>query len=238
MTSVTIAANTANRLRRRAQRAAVLPEAGPDGWSVSPVSPMGLVAVFDTLRLKPGMTLHAYQYRAGDNGNGVVWAMPEHVPLPPPDACPRIEEFLDAPKPHEALDDVMEAIDGDGSPISYLSASLLARELREFGARWHGVSWGACRMLGRRPATRPGTHSHQTAAAPNDEDRWTWLQPAPAVWPPRVIESGAKVTVKLHVLDPVGAETIRQLTDTYRADRYTCTTTEVDLAIGGAGIIW
>ena len=33
----------------------------------------------------------------------------------------------------------MQAIEGDGSPWSYLSASILSREAEEFGAMWHGV---------------------------------------------------------------------------------------------------
>ena len=36
----------------------------------------------------------------------------------------------------------MQAIDGDGSLRSYFEASILARELAEFGAIWHGISWG------------------------------------------------------------------------------------------------
>jgi hypothetical protein len=36
------------------------------------------------------------------------------------------------------LDDFMDAIEGDGSAWSYLSASLFAREAAELGALWHG----------------------------------------------------------------------------------------------------
>jgi len=42
------------------------------------------------------------------------------------------------PRPHGALDDFMDAIEGDGSAWSYLSASLFAREAAELGALWHG----------------------------------------------------------------------------------------------------
>lgn len=238
MTTETISAAIADHLRDRVQRAATLPESVPEGWSISPVSPTRLVRAFDALRLKQGMTLHAYVFRSGGNGNGVVWAMPEHVPPPPPEACPRLDGFLTPPKPADALDDLMDAIEGDGSPFSFLSASLLARELREFGARWHGISWGACRVIGQGPKRVSTPRGHRGEIAGEDMSGWTWLQPAPTIWPPRITLSDAGAEVTLHVIDPVGTETIRQLTDTFPPGRYTFTTTAMELASGSGGIIW
>ena len=59
--------------------------------------------------------------------------------------------ILEPPKPSDALDEFMEAIDGDGKPWSYLCASLLARELAEFGAMWHGCGWSEHAILGENP---------------------------------------------------------------------------------------
>jgi len=47
----------------------------------------------------------------------------------------------------------MAAIEGDGSPESYIQASLLARELREFGVRWHGCDWSTQEILDKNPQT-------------------------------------------------------------------------------------
>jgi hypothetical protein len=44
----------------------------------------------------------------------------------------------------------MDAIPGDGTPESYMEASLLMRELGEFGALWHGRSWGTHEIIGKK----------------------------------------------------------------------------------------
>ena len=113
-----------NSLRRRAVKACALPKRLAEGWSKSIVDPAAVLAVFDALRLKPGFALRAYLFRKGDNGNGFVWALPESAEFPAPDALPMLgDRFLNPPKPPAALDDVMEVIEGDGSPWSYISAS-------------------------------------------------------------------------------------------------------------------
>jgi hypothetical protein len=227
-----------NRLRRRAQRAASQPSSLPEGWSISPVDPMGVLAVFSTLRIKPGFTLRAYQFIDGGNGNGVVWAMPSNAPFPPPDACPRVEgAFLRPPKPADALDDAMQAISGDGSPFSYLSASVLARELGEFGAQWHGISWGRQRIIDRTPPNRlSGSTMWPEPGASGS--RWTWREPVSREWRPQIDHTGDGVTVRFHVFDDVGIESISRVTDSFRAGSYAFTTESQELAVGGAGIIF
>jgi hypothetical protein len=141
-------------LADQAKAARAVPVEGLEGWTRSEVDPMRLLAVFTALRGKPGYVLRAYQYRMGGNGNGIVWAIPEGVLFPGPDACTRLaERFLNPPRPPGALDDCMEAIEGDGTPWSYLSASLFAREAAEFGAIWHGCSWSAHAIVGAAPTS-------------------------------------------------------------------------------------
>jgi hypothetical protein len=139
-------------LRERAtKRADALPE-GPQGWSISPVDPMKVVEVFESLRVRPGWVLRSYQYRSRGDGNGFVWAMPEGAAFPEPESesclwgtrtfqTPFARLPFSHPKPHAALEDFREVIEGDGSPLSFLSSSILARELLEFGAMWHGRFW-------------------------------------------------------------------------------------------------
>ena len=59
-----------------------------DGWFASAYDPSDLMRVFDTLWLKAGFTLHAYEFRAGSNGNGIIWAVPADAPLVAPGECP------------------------------------------------------------------------------------------------------------------------------------------------------
>lgn len=108
-----------------------------DGWNIAYGNPEDIVLGFSQLKIKDGFKLCAYQYIAGGNGNGVVWAIPRDKELLNPNEC----EFLDMPKPNFAIDP-MKIIKGDKSPLSYLQASIAYHELKEFGAIWHGVSWG------------------------------------------------------------------------------------------------
>ncbi len=148
----TFPATKVEQLRKQAGKAAELPEDVPSGWSKSPVDPMALLAVFKPLHIKDGYILRAYQFREGGNGNGFVWAMPVDADFPDPEACPRLENVvLEPPVPPAALDDYMNAIDGDGTPWSYMCASILAREMAEFGAMWHGCDWDTHTILGADP---------------------------------------------------------------------------------------
>ena len=208
-----------NRLRRRAQAAAPFTSA-PDGWTISHVDPMHL----QTLRMKPRFALRAYLFRSGGDGNGIVWAMPIDDPLPSPDDCPRIEAFLSPQKPPTSLDDVMQAIEGDGSPFSFLSASLFARGLGEFGAGWHGVSWGASTIVDRPPEV--GKHTIvQFTEAGEFPSKLTLYGAPPRSWRPEITQTADGVEVSFCVLDIVGAQTISILTETYSSAGYAFATT-------------
>ena len=146
MKSVSFSIRRVNRLRRAAEKARQL-AAAPDPlaetspfsgrWSVSDGA-NDLIRVFDALRLKAGFALRAFVYREGANGNGIIWAVPADAPPVAADDCPRLEDtWLQPPQPPGGVP-LMQAIEGDGSPWSYLSASILRREAAEFGAIWHG----------------------------------------------------------------------------------------------------
>lgn len=77
--STTFTKSEIDRLRDKAAKEAAPPNKSPEGWSFSPVDPQKTLAVFNNLKLKEGFVLRAYQFREGDNGNGIVWAMPEDV---------------------------------------------------------------------------------------------------------------------------------------------------------------
>ena len=91
MQAVSFSIRRVNRLRRAAAQARMVPAAedpdlspgwsSSDGWFASAYDPSDLMRVFDTLWLKAGFTLHAYEFRAGSNGNGIIWAVPADAPL-------------------------------------------------------------------------------------------------------------------------------------------------------------
>ncbi|MYC67235.1 MAG: hypothetical protein F4X12_12970 [Acidobacteriia bacterium] len=236
MTSVTFSISRVNRLRNAAARARapvaptepVEPDAPwlepeeREGWSISDCDPNNLLGVFKALRLRAGFAVHAYEFRAGGNGNGIIWAVPADAPLLAPEDCPRLRgAFLDPPKPPGAIP-LMEAIDGDGSPWSYLSASILAREAAEFGARWHGCVWSDQKIIGKPPR----------------EGGWGWRRPVPRVWTPTYAETGPTRTIVLYIRNPVGMATIYRATDTYSVDSYDCETETEELGEGPGGFIY
>ena len=243
MKTTPFAITRVNRLRRAAQEARKIPELESD-WSnerrvVLANGPANnLLSVFDTLWLKPGFVLHAYAHRDFHGGNGAVWAVPadavpapsgeshevEHVWMEPPGAIP-----------------VMQAIAGDGTPWSYLSASILSREAAEFGAWWHGCDWSVQTIVSRAPpqAGDPEVARDEwelTGEAPADD--WTWHRPPPRTWRPTVAETGKTRVVVMSVRNPVGRETIYRATDTYRAGSYVGTTESEALCSGRGGMVF
>ena len=214
------------RLRKRAQKACAVSEKGPQGWSKSDADPMKLLRSFPSLRMRKGFILRAYQYRASGDGNGIVWAMPEDVPFPDPEACPKLEDvFLEPPKPESALD-IMQVIEGDGSPWSYLSASFFAREALEFGALWHGCGWSEHAVINKVP---PGSFGKG--------GRWKWQEPKPSEWKPVVCEGQDKVTVTFYSYSGLGQESIYRHRDTYKPGYYSFKSERTVVAEGSGGYV-
>lgn len=209
-----------------------------EGWSKSRVDPNKLVEIFAPLRLRKGYVLRAYVFREEGNGNAVVWAMPEDAAFPAPEDCPTLENhLLNAPKPWDALDDPMEAIEGDGSAWSYLAASLLRRELREFGAMWHGCNWQTHFLLDGDPwkAGPPGEDTSPLEGPTSEITEWTWLQPRPTQWGPQVRMENGHVTVMFHTYSGVEKESIYRHTDTYRAGKCRAKVQQEKIAEGPDG---
>lgn len=228
----TIPASRINHLRRAAATVARIPEETPQGWSKSRVDPARVLAIFNALRLKPGFTLAAYQFRARDNGNGVVWALPADADYPEPDRCPRGGGFLEAPEPAAALEDVMEAVDGDDTPWSYLRASIVSRELREFGAMWHGCHWSEHTILGSDPTRRRSRMTHTPATG------WEWSGPRPTEWKPQILIGKDAVKVVFFTRCQLEQERIICHTDTFLPGQYRFSTEKTTLATGQGGFVF
>lgn len=181
-------------LERRRRSITVSPGIGSQGWNKSTADPMLLLNAYKPLRIRSGYVLRAYQYISGEDGNGVIYAMPSDSAFPEPPECESAgARFLHPPLPRHADRSFMSYIEGGDSVRSYMLASILARELLEFGARRHGCSWSLERLI-------PGDLDVQL--------------PPPAV---ELDQNGVKVLFS--TCDNRGR--VVQYTDTYEFDRYT-----------------
>lgn len=228
------------KLRKAAAAASEVPEGTPEGWSKSRANPTRLVTIFAPLKVRKGLVLRAYQFKEEANGNGIVWAMPADSEFPEPKDCPKLDSHLfKAPKPSEALDDVMDAIEGDGSPWSYLAASLLRRQFTEFGAMWHGYNWTFYHILDADPwKDGPPREEGPLSERPSSpRDNWTWVADMPQDFRPRVQAEGDQVTVTFYTYCGLEKQRIYQHTDTYRAGKYRARIEQKTIAENGPGFL-
>ena len=239
--TITFPIHKIKKLRINAEKIRKVDDRGSEGWSKSTVNPMELLSIFNTLWLKKGLVLRAYQFREGGNGNGIVWAMPEDLTFPDPESCDKlIDRFLEPPKPPGAIDNIMESVEGDGSPWSYLSASLFAREAAEFGALWHGSSWSTHEILGEAPSQFPyGKASRRGIEDPDhNHDEWKWLEAKPEEWMPMVCEEGNVITVVFYTFSGLGGHGIYRHLDTYEKGQYQFKTEKKLIAEGTGGYVF
>lgn len=234
---VRFSAGDVAKLREKATQLVVVPETTPAGWSKSRVDPTQLLTLFPALQLRQGFTLRAYQFKEEANGNGFVWAMPVDAEFPQPEDCPRLEShFLKAPKPFDALDDVMEAIDGDDTAAAYWQASLLRRELKDFGAMWHGIVWGTHHVVDADPLTqRPALNADPLKVPLSRAARWKWLEAKPTDWTPRVKLEDDRATVTFYTYSGFEKEGIYRHVDVYRRGKFRARLEDVKIAEGPSG---
>jgi hypothetical protein len=189
---------------------------------------MPLLAAFNPLRLKVGFVLRAYHFRSGGNGNGLLFAAPTDAPFLNPTQCDRdLAKFAKPPIPPSAVSDLMSVIEGDGSPWSYLCASIFAREAAEFGALWHGCTWSDHWIIDAQPA--------------KDEEppeTWQWFEAEPQEWRPTVTTGADRITVTFHTYSGQGGSHITRRVDTYQPDSYCFEADSVVLAQGSNGFIY
>jgi len=216
------------------------PEPVPAGWVKSEHDPTKIVDLFRPLRLKKGFVLRAYLFRENGNANGVVWAMPQDAEFPEPKDSPVLEHHLfNAPKPWDALDDLMEAVEGDGSEWSYLAASVLRRELREFGASWHGIDWGTHIILEDDPWKKPPAEDDFPPSRPTTPAReWKWSAARPQQWAPTVRIQPDQVTVTFYTYTGKAPERIFRHTEIYRPGRYRARVEDQLIGQGKGGFVF
>jgi hypothetical protein len=190
-------------------------------WTECRLDTDAIFASFASVRMRPGWRLCAYAFRQGGNGNGVVYAIPPGGADPEPFGT-RTGSLFDPPRPLDARS-VAEAIEADeDSPWSYVCVSILLREFAEFGALWHGTSWGS---------------HHLVETLPTDHE-WTVLEPLPRRLFPQIARRGDEVAVVFHTLTREGTVRLIQHIDTYRSGSWKPTRESTVLATGGHGYVY
>lgn len=141
-------------------------------WFISTAEPGAIFTRLPGLKLKPGFKLVTYLWRNDTNGLGVTWAIPEQL-----SDTARLEDALQSasdadnpPYPEGALLNVMSAIQGDRSATSFVTASILQRELKEFGLIGHQADWIHHRFISSVPQQR----------------QWQWRMKPPSDLTPKV----------------------------------------------------
>jgi len=141
-------------------------------WFISTIDPAAAVNKLPGLSVKSGVRLITYLQRQQSGGMGVTWALPDLM-----STTARLEDALEAardsaipPHPDGALGHIMDGIQGDQSPASFVAASLLLRELKEVGRTGQNCRWSHHRLI----AGVPPNHT------------WKWRTKAPTDFSPKI----------------------------------------------------
>ncbi|MGG1592417.1 hypothetical protein [Terribacillus saccharophilus] len=203
------------------------------GWNISLENPEDIVYGFSLLSIKDGFKLRAYQHSMGVAGAGLVFAIPVDSSLP---------EILhregEPPIPDDALDDFMEAIEGDKSPLSYLQAAICYHELHEFGAFWHSVSWGEDRILPDEDENQYDYSPVTDIADLKEMDFKLKTQELPESLFPRFYYENSIPVISFYTINDVGQGKLIRYKHVFSTDGYTQTVTSEILGYGGPGKIF
>ncbi len=200
-------------------------------------SALRLLKEIHHLRLRKGFVLRASERKDFYGALNIIWALPvefadeketEDIPFaeirrPLPenadftDAFDLCEEFI-VKKPKHGMN-IMEAVDGDHTPVSYLLASVFAREVLELGAFWHGIAWGFHTVLTDDP-WKMEWDEDRYENVPSEEEEWKFLEKRPDTWAPVVSLDKDEVVVRFRTYTAMGMETIYEFADTYREGSY------------------
>lgn len=220
-----------------------IPEEGPEGWFRSDFDAARLVDVYPSLRLDPEHLLLTWIYRTwGGNGNGLVLEFHRDDPALEAAMTPVHALVSEDTIPAGNRRNPMLAITGDGSPLSYLSASLLQREFWEVGALWHGVHWDVEEIICLKRSRLYGATRRAIL-----EERWQrtfrhmeWDRPIPRSrdLSPRVTSTPTSSQVTFHTFTELDRERVIRRTDTYSDDSLVPESKSETLATGHRGFVF
>lgn len=196
----------------------VIPINAYNPWFISTVNPGAALLKLPGLKLKPEFRLVSYLYRSEGSGVGIVWAVPVAL-----STTAHLEKALIAsksiaqiPKPEGALSHFMDAIEGDRSPASFVIASILRRELQEFGVVGQRRNWSHHRLIDTIPAKL----------------NWTWRSEQPKNLLPKAKHlTNNQVAVEFFTCRVVAPITIYRHIEQYPDGRYTAVSVDRSIAV-------
>ncbi|MGF1457466.1 MAG: hypothetical protein ACFBSG_00410 [Leptolyngbyaceae cyanobacterium] len=125
-------------------------------WYISTIDPAAALAKLPGLTIKDKVKLVTFLQRQSMGGMGVTWALPELM-----STTAALESAIESagvgaipPHPKGVLGNIMDGMAGDRSPASYISASILLRELKELGRSGQNCRWTHHRLIASPPANR------------------------------------------------------------------------------------
>lgn len=193
-------------------------------WFVSAINPGAAFMKLPGIKLKSDFRLVSYLFRMGEDGTGATWALPE-----PFSTTSHLEKALltaggrdTPPKPEGALADFMDAIDGDHSPMSFVIASLLRRELLELGKLGRATNWINHRIIDAIPSAAT----------------WQWRVETPKDFAPKVrVFLDGRVAIEFFTCRTVAPISIFQHVDHYLAGQYRAKHLDRAIAIAQASVL-
>lgn len=176
-------------------------------WFISSMNPGAALMKLPGLEVRPGFRLVTYLSRVATDGVGITWAVAETM-----STTAQLERALNPkshiqtpPHPAGALADVMEAIDGDRTPLSFVIASLLKREIQEFGRMGKYRIWAHHRLIDAVPS----------------QVKWEWRGKEPQDLSPKVlIYPDQKVVIEFFSCRVTAPVAIFQHVDQYPPNQY------------------
>jgi len=196
-------------------------------WLISPFNPASVLLKLPGLWLKPGYCLVGYLYRTASKEAGLIFALPEAL-----STTAHLQQALThstiatPPKPEGAMPHFMAAIDGDRSAASFMVASLLKRELQEFGTR---QSSSPPEAIGKRSIWR----HHRLIQALPSKLPWQWHTEMPKDWFPKasVLPNGQAAVEFFSCRVSAQEAVMYRHLDRYPVDGYQPTSSERALAV-------
>lgn len=208
-----------------------------EGWRKAPYSLDSVLQRYPHIWLEDGYKLAGYQFRGGIGGNGFPFVIPNTEELPEPPKERMDFDWLKTLMSASSLPDWIEpniaaVLQGDGTPLSYLEASFLLRELHEIGAYWHGINWGSHKPIFSKSTV------HEVINTGESQREWKWESCMPKEWRPCFcVQSNGNYTVEFFSHSGLGQQAIYLHRDIYTKG-YEFKTERTIIATGGCGYIF
>ena len=187
-------------------------------WFISSLDPAAALMKLPGVKLKPTIRFVSYLYRTEQDGIGSTWAVPEALSTTAilERALSPKHDRAHPPQPEGALADVMDALEGDRSAISFVIAGLLRRELKELGATGQSAQW---------------VH-HRLINAPPPQAKWDWKVKPPQDLSPKVlIYPDQRAVVEFFTCRVTAPVAIYQHIDQFSATHYKAASVDRAIAL-------